>query len=354
MSEGGGGGVHASVSGERPRRRRNAERDKPVIVPDPPAHSSFELGFCEDRNAPRRRKMEVRRGACRWILSGRRTLPQDSHAFFYDFGGVKDQGFFAVYDGHGGKSAAAWCGEHFHELLLKNLTPPDPPSHREGEAKSGEFIVPVLEVLDQTFAEADSYLNGAHGIFSGCTAIVALYRHEMRGSQEGRADGEDEEGEGGQEGGNYSTTPVLYTANVGDSRAVLLRGKRAVRLSYDHKGSDVIEQQRVKESGGFIMNDRVNGMLAITRALGDAEMKDFIAGRPYTTETVLRPGEDQLLILACDGLWDVCSDQEACELIRDEEDPSEAAHRLVEYAIAHGSFDNLSVLVIRFRQPPPA
>ncbi|PJF17039.1 hypothetical protein PSACC_03149 [Paramicrosporidium saccamoebae] len=235
----------------------------------------------------------------------------DAHCFFYDFGEVKDQGFFAVFDGHGGKSAAAWCGEHFPELLLKNLP---------------GGIVP--EVLDQTFAEADSFLNAAHGIFSGCTAIVALYRHEQR-------DGQD--------------VTVLYTGNTGDSRAVLYREGKAIRLSYDHKGSDVIEQQRVKDAGGFILNDRVNGMLAITRALGDAEMKDYIAGRPYTTETVIDRTKDSILILACDGLWDVCSDQEACDHIKDVTDTQKAAEMLVEYAIKNDSYDNLSVLVIRFR-----
>lgn len=200
-------------------------------------------------------------------------------------------------------------------MLLKNLPAPS-------EA------APVPEILDQTFAEADSYLNAAHGIFSGCTAIVALLREEERPEK----------------------VRVLYTGNVGDSRAVLLRGSRAIRLSYDHKGSDILEQKRVKDSGGFILNERVNGMLAITRALGDAEMKDYIAGRPYTTETILRgDGSDCLLILACDGLWDVCSDQEACDLIAEIEDPQIAAQMLVQHALKSGSFDNLSVLVIRFR-----
>lgn len=224
-----------------------------------------------------------------------------------------DQGFFAIFDGHGGRSAAAWCGEHFPELLQKNLT--------------GGMTM-VTEVLDQTFTEADSYLNAAHGIFSGCTAVVALLRTEER------------EGE---------MVRVLYTANAGDSRAVLLRDGKATRLAYDHKGSDLIEQQRVKDAGGFVLNDRVNGMLAITRALGDAEMKDFIAGRPYTTETIIKRPRDELLILACDGLWDVCGDQMACDLIRDIPDPQNAADFLVDYAIKNDSYDNLSVLVVRFR-----
>jgi protein phosphatase PTC1 len=90
-------------------------------------------------------------------------------------------------------------------------------------------------------------------------------------------------------------------------------------------------------------------MLAVTRALGDAEMKDFIAGRPYTTETVLGD-KDSMLILACDGLWDVCGDQEACELVKDVDDPQKAAEMLVRYALDNGSYDNMSVLVVHFRE----
>jgi protein phosphatase PTC1 len=97
---------------------------------------------------------------------------------------------------------------------------------------------------------------------------------------------------------------VLYTANVGDARIVLCRNGRALRLSYDHKGSDENEGRRVASAGGLILNNRVNGVLAVTRALGDAYMKDLVTGHPYTTETVIQPDQDEFLILACDG---VCS-----------------------------------------------
>lgn len=52
---------------------------------------------------------------------------------------------------------------------------------------------------------------------------------------------------------------VLYLANVGDARAVLCRGGKAVRLTYDHKGSDSQEAKRITDAGGFVMNNRVNG-----------------------------------------------------------------------------------------------
>ena len=94
---------------------------------------------------------------------------------------------------------------------------------------------------------------------------------------------------------------VLYCANVGDARGVLCRAGRAIRLTYDHKGSDKQEAKRIMDAGGFVMSGRVNGVLAVTRSLGDSSMKEFVVGAPYTTETQLSE-EDEFLILACDGV----------------------------------------------------
>ncbi|CAG8711492.1 4675_t:CDS:2 [Acaulospora morrowiae] len=43
---------------------------------------------------------------------------EDAHSYFYDFAGVEGQGFFAIFDGHAGKQAAEWCGNHFHKALI--------------------------------------------------------------------------------------------------------------------------------------------------------------------------------------------------------------------------------------------
>lgn len=82
-------------------------------------------------------------------------------------------------------------------------------------------------------------------------------------------DGEEEEdGNAGIEAieadnGGGAIRRVLYTANVGDARAVLCRKGRAVRLTYDHKGSDPQEAKRITDAGGFVMNNRVNGELGL-------------------------------------------------------------------------------------------
>ena len=108
------------------------------------------------------------------------------------------------------------------------------------------------------------------------------------------------------EGFTITTPPssarrVLYCANAGDARGVLCRNGKAVRLTYDHKGSDKQEAKRITDAGGFVMSGRVNGVLAVTRSLGDSSMKEFVVGSPYTTETELCD-DDEFLILACDGV----------------------------------------------------
>lgn len=95
---------------------------------------------------------------------------------------------------------------------------------------------------------------------------------------------------------------VLYCANAGDARGVLCRNGKAVRLTYDHKGSDRQEAKRITDAGGFVLSGRVNGVLAVTRSLGDSSMKEFVVGAPYTTETELCD-KDEFLILACDGVF---------------------------------------------------
>lgn len=148
---------------------------------------------------------------------------------------------------------------------------------------------------------------------------------------------------------SLSLRRVLYTANAGDARAVLCRGGKAVRLTYDHKGADRQEAKRIQDAGGFVLNNRVNGVLAVTRSLGDSSMKDFVVGAPYTSETVLSQN-DEFLILACDGLWDVATDQKAVDLIRDEMDCESAAGVLMDYAIEEGTRDNVTVLIVRFNE----
>ncbi|KAK9468831.1 phosphatase 2C-like domain-containing protein [Lipomyces arxii] len=291
----------------------------------------------------------------------------------------QDAGYFAVFDGHAGKGVADWCGQKLHLLLEEHLKK-DP-------------NIPVPELLDHTFTEADAILGAKQSIKNaGCTAVVAvlrwedrvydshdnvsksdgstpvtalksnksemsaqnLYRHYHFLHHHRISDSVDEVRATGV-GSSSSLLPrqtsvrerMLYTANAGDARIVLCRKGKAYRLSYDHKGTDSMEAQRIANSGGLVLNGRVNGILAVTRALGDTYIKKLVTSHPYTTETYVTE-DDEFIILACDGLWDVTTDQQAVDLIRTIKNPQEASKKLIEYALSHFSMDNLTCMVVRF------
>ncbi|ERS98040.1 hypothetical protein HMPREF1624_04818 [Sporothrix schenckii ATCC 58251] len=286
-----------------------------------------------------------------------------------------DNGYFAIFDGHAGTFAADWCGKKLH-LILEEIIRKNPNA-------------PIPELLDQTFTSVDNQLEKLPLKNSGCTAAVAVLRWEDRvpssqsatGSQgiamaaaakandDSAPKSDEKRGNTTNAGGTNTSVPrtaadvetahaklksnavrqrVLYTANVGDARIILCRSGKALRLSYDHKGSDENEGRRIANAGGLVLNNRVNGVLAVTRALGDTYIKELVTGHPYTTETVIQPELDEFVIIACDGLWDVCSDQDAVNLIRNVPDPVTAAKMLVDHALAHFSTDNLSCMVVRF------
>lgn len=159
----------------------------------------------------------------------------------------------------------------------------------------------------------------------------------------------------------------LYVANVGDTRAVLRRGGHAVRLSRDHKPYDPDEIARIREGGGFVSGEvgRVNGVIAVARSIGDfcapsprslgqalhshsphADIKPFVSAEPYLHEVDLTP-EDDLLVVGCDGVWDVLSDEEGLAIAGSIPDLHLAAARLRDAAYVDNSDDNISVLVVK-------
>jgi len=69
------------------------------------------------------------------------------------------------------------------------------------------------------------------------------------------------------------TPDKIICANSGDSRSILGRAGKVIALSEDHKPENVEEKRRIEAAGGFVEDNRVNGSLALSRALGDFEYK---------------------------------------------------------------------------------
>ena len=150
---------------------------------------------------------------------------------------------------------------------------------------------------------------------------------------------------------------TLYTANAGDCRIILVRrtpvpfGVWSVkRLTKDHKPDDSGEANRITSiKGGFVAAGRVQGVLAVSRALGDLELRPYVSGVPDVTETRLRR-DMYALVIACDGLWDVVDDSQAMSVLsrNSDKEAKEQAQILVDLAISKGSRDNITVMIVRF------
>lgn len=146
--------------------------------------------------------------------------------------------------------------------------------------------------------------------------------------------------------GNEEGKRVLYTANIGDSRAVLMGEGGVVRLSKDHKPSDAEEAAGIVERGGFLgQQGRVNGIILVTRAFGDFDLKPPMSCEPYISRVELDDSH-KTIVLACDGLWDVCTDEQAMELVSQVSSSQRMAEHLVSYALKNGSTDNVSVVAV--------
>jgi len=274
--------------------------------------------------------------------------------------------FAAVFDGHGGDECS--------NFLVDNLP---------------------KSVRSQMFAERDALRNaiessrGARGGHSEQNedATSELMRRILKTAYL-RTDKEFISPKSAPQSGSTAATVILmgrrlFAANVGDSRVVLCRaGGQCVELTSDHKPSRPDEAARVRAAGGFILHKRVMGELAITRAFGDKSFKMGIkamleeeaedmnngvneeSGKDLTAPLVSSEPEiasmvlshnDEFLLLACDGLFDVFRSQDAIALARQEliahrGDPAEVARILSDQAIrVRRSRDNVSILIIVLR-----
>ena len=161
---------------------------------------------------------------------------------------------------------------------------------------------------------------------------------------------------------------TLTVANAGDSRAVLCRRGEAVALSRDHKPQDEDERARIQNAGGFVQEGRVNGSLALSRAIGDLEYKrstslpahkQIVTAHPEITVNEIKDG-DEFLVIACDGIWDVLTSQQTVDFVRarlDADVPlSKICEQLADECMAPDTkgtgigCDNMSVVIVLLKE----
>uniref|UniRef100_A0ABM5F2P4 Protein phosphatase 1F n=1 Tax=Pogona vitticeps TaxID=103695 RepID=A0ABM5F2P4_9SAUR len=251
-----------------------------------------------------------------------RRKMEDRHVSLPDFNQLfgltdnVDRAYFAVFDGHGGIDAANYAATHLHVNL----------AHHKEILKNPEVA------LKESFEKTDEmFLLKAkrEKLRSGSTGVAALIV------------------------GNK-----LHIAWLGDSQVMLVRDRKAVNLMEPHKPEREDERQRIEALGGCVTYMdcwRVNGTLAVSRAIGDLLQKPYVSGCADSASFELTGAEDYVL-LACDGFFDAIQPFEVVDhvlehLRRNKGEGLNAAESLVAAAKESGSTDNITVLLVFLREP---
>ncbi|KFB53084.1 AGAP002147-PA-like protein [Anopheles sinensis] len=220
-----------------------------------------------------RKKRHFSRG----VKHRRRTM-EDRHVCLPDFSvlfdtkDVEPTAFYGVYDGHGGQEAASFATSHLHYYIAQSEHYPHDmeKAFHEGFLKTDQLF---LQKCDD------------HHLRSGCTAVVCFHRPQ---------------------------SGLLDLAWVGDSLAYAVslseRGVRAFNVvHHPHVASDWQEANRVRCLGGSVIlwhgQYRVDGQLAITRAIGNPCFKNVVQAVPECISRRVE-SDDVFLVLASDGLWE--------------------------------------------------
>jgi len=256
-------------------------------------------------------------------MQGWRITMEDAHTTIPNLENTGTS-FFAVFDGHGGAAVAKYCGQYLHKKVLSE---PSFAAKKYDVALKDGFLK-----TDQDLREDKEFANDS----SGCTAVVALITEDNR----------------------------VLVSNAGDSRAVISIHGKCKALSYDHKPVNRIESSRIVAAGGFVEFGRVNGNLALSRALGDFEFKQnstlpateqIVTANPDIIEHKLGD-EDEFMIIACDGIWDCKTNQEAVDFVRaglgQKKSLKTICEELMEDCLASNSeiggvgCDNMTVIIV--------
>merc|ERR1719295_205302 len=205
---------------------------------------------------------------------GKRPSMEDDHILVDNFCGASHLGFFGLYDGHGGRATVDFLTCSLYLNLRHYLS-----LHKN---------ISMSKALEDCYSITDKQIHRQRIYHSGATAVSMVIDRKNK----------------------YFTV-----ANSGDTRAVLCRRGKAIRLTKDHKADDPEEAKLIRKRGGTVGRlKRVNGLLAVTRAFGDHLLKPPITVHPTTLTMDITEG-DYFMVIACDGVWDVLKDDEVIQYV---------------------------------------
>jgi serine/threonine protein phosphatase PrpC len=258
-------------------------------------------------------------------IKGLRPQNEDKHEIFLNannkFVNLKNINLFAIFDGHGGKDVSKYIKDNLPKYFTNKKT--QYPLQKNF----------VIDTYDKLQRELKGY-KFAHR--AGSTSLVVIYFK--------------------YNGGNY-----LNVINSGDCRAIICHDNFAIPLTKDHKPFTAEERYRIEQLGGTIKWDghdwRVQD-LSVSRSFGDTDTAPYVTHRPDLFRYKLNKN-DKFIVLGCDGLWDVMSNDEVVNFIlincydkavqKRLNTNINIAKKLAEHALKKGSTDNISIIVVFFK-----
>lgn len=270
-------------------------------------------------------------------MQGWRVSMEDAHSCRIGLGSGKagECSFFGCFDGHGGSIIANHSAQYLIDTITKTeewglaISKMETDDNIEAVRLFQEAMRKGSMQLDKTMRELPSVRSNED--HSGTTAVYSL------------------------------VTPThIIVGNIGDSRSILVRGGSAVAMSYDHKPTNPPEQARIVAANGTVTLSRVNGDLAVSRALGDYTYKTM-THLPAEAQQVSpepefqiqeRTSDDQVLILCCDGIWDVMSNEEVGAFYMKElqsNDLATTCSNILDECLSKKSRDNMTAIAIALR-----
>ncbi|XP_014259564.1 probable protein phosphatase 2C T23F11.1 isoform X2 [Cimex lectularius] len=259
-------------------------------------------------------------------MQGWRVSMEDSHTLLLEVPQDPSASFYAIFDGHGGSKISEYASRHLYKWIFNQK------AYQEGD---------IVQAIENGYLELDAFMRENKVLrddLAGSTAVVVLIK------------------------GN-----TLYCGNAGDSRAIAVVNGTVRPLSHDHKPTEPAEYARIKEAGGWVEYNRVNGNLALSRALGDYMFKTNSKKSPKEQvvtafpEVIVEEIDEswEFIVLACDGIWDVMSNEEVAGFIRDrlmrQLHPDVICEELMMTCLAPDSqmggygCDNMTVTIIVFQ-----
>lgn len=227
---------------------------------------------------------------------------------------LEGMNLFALYDGHGGSEAVEYLNKRMPNLIKSKLAEKLINNNKENREDL------ISQVLLTCFRDVNRELRFTCPETAGTTATVVLLFDNK-----------------------------VICANVGDSKAVIYnyKTKESKILTEMHLVSNESEKNRVIKSGGKIDKGRVNGVLVVTRSLGDHILQDKgVICDPYISINKINLNEEYLIICS-DGVWDVVNENSLEDYIQNDKSCKDICISLVDESKKLGSKDNISSIIIK-------